>query len=122
MPIIYVVDGFEVKPKTLPGTVSIPPSGTVDFVRSDANADGAVDLADVTTILAYLFAGGTLPCLAAADVNGSHELNVADPVYLLNYLFAQGPPPPAPFPDCGTPDTSSARALPCERFPPCAGP
>jgi len=61
---------------------------------------GAVDIADVTYLVTYLYAGGTAPpCAAEADVNGSPDgnINISDLTYLVAYLF-QGGPDPVPCP------------------------
>ncbi len=89
-----------------------------DFLRTDANADGRVGLADVTAMLGYLFAHGPMPCLDAADVDDDGRVNLTDPIRLLLYLFATGRPPDAPFPACG-PD-GRPDLLPCGAAPGCA--
>jgi len=115
--VLFVVDGIEVKPATVPGFVRIP-SGK-EFVRGDANADGVVDIADAIFLLNYLFAGGDdPPCMAAADANGTREVNIADAVFLLNMLFGGGPQPPAPYPDCG-PYMPRRDRLSCEVYEAC---
>ena len=54
-------------------------------------------------MLLFLFQGGVLPpCLEACEVNADGTLDLADPLSIGNYLFTGGPPPPAPFPACGT--------------------
>ena len=74
------------------------------FVRGDANADGAVDLADPIAILGLLFAGGDLACAAAGDTNDDEQLDIADPIALLGLLFA-GSTPPLP-PECAADPTA----------------
>jgi hypothetical protein len=97
--VFLVVNGFEVRPSTLPGLVSIPLQG---FLRGDADGNGSIDINDPVTVLNWLFLGGDRPmCMEAADVNGTRDVNIADPVYLLSFLFLDGSPPPAPFPECG---------------------
>ncbi|MEM7167995.1 MAG: hypothetical protein AAF581_21255, partial [Planctomycetota bacterium] len=71
------------------------------FVRGDVNDDGAHNIVDPINILLYLFASGTMPCLAAADLDDNGNLDTADAVYLLSYLFNAGPAPAAPYPSCG---------------------
>ena len=100
--ILYVVQGFEVVPATLPGLVCLPPPVGTFFRRGDANSDEMWNMADPVTILGWLFQGRRRPpCLEAADVNGSKQVNLADAVYAFARLFSGGPPPPNPFPDCG---------------------
>lgn len=78
------------------------------FLRGDANADGALGLADAVYILSYLFTRGVAPvCLDALDTNDSGLITLADAVYILGYIFRSGPPPPPPFDTPGrdrTPD------------------
>ena len=40
-----------------------------DFIRGDANGDGAVSVADVQSILNYVYRGDGTGCLEALDVN-----------------------------------------------------
>jgi hypothetical protein len=87
-------------------------------VRGDANADGAVRIEDAIAVLGYLFSGGGLPCLNAADLEGNGAINVGDAIRILGYLFVSGPPPAPPFPDCGR--APAAGGLTCESFPACA--
>ncbi|MGH9363309.1 MAG: hypothetical protein ACRD2T_15470, partial [Thermoanaerobaculia bacterium] len=46
--VLLVIGGFELRPATLPGYVSIP---GVRFLRGDANGDGAVDISDPIAVL-----------------------------------------------------------------------
>lgn len=82
------------------------------FRRGDANRDAAVDLADGIAILQYLFAGGSLPCLDAADVDDDGSLLLGDAITLFSYLFSGGPPPSQPFPLPGS-DSLLADGLDC---------
>jgi PKD repeat protein len=83
-----------------------------EFMRADANSDGAVDISDGVFILSYLFVGGPAPtCLDTADADDSAEaassegINITDAVYVLNHLFLGGFSPPAPYPGCGVDPT-----------------
>ncbi len=63
--------------------------------RGDADGSGAVNVADLTYMVNYLFKGGPAPvCPEEGDADGSGATNVADLTYLVNYLFKGGPPPP----------------------------
>ena len=107
--VVYVVRGFEVRPRSLPGQVCLPSPG---FVRGDSNGDGEVDMSDAVTTLGWLFLGGRVPgCVEAADANGSGGVNIADPIYTLGWEFSGGPPPPFPFPECA----SAPLALGCDK-------
>jgi photosystem II stability/assembly factor-like uncharacterized protein len=67
---------------------------TVYAIRGDANADGAIDIADVVYLINYLFTNGPAPePLEAGDANCDGLVDIADAVYLINYLFIDGPPP-----------------------------
>jgi len=93
----------------------IPPEA--EFLRGDANGDGTVDISDPVAALGFLFAGGRLGCLDAADDDGSGEIDITDPIYSLGFSFLGGPPPPAPFPACG--EDPRADPLGCEAPPDC---
>ncbi|MCA8960722.1 MAG: VCBS repeat-containing protein [Planctomycetes bacterium] len=85
----------------------IPPT---EWIRGDDNQDGAVDIADAISILTRLFTPGSsdTTCRDAADVNDDGGVDISDPITLLSTIFVSAPPPPPPFPDCGsdpTPDT-----------------
>jgi hypothetical protein len=60
--------------------------------NGDANADGAVDVADVFYLIGELFAGGPAS-IGPPDANGDGSVDVLDVFYLINYLFAGGPAP-----------------------------
>ncbi|MFN0058668.1 MAG: proprotein convertase P-domain-containing protein [Planctomycetota bacterium] len=95
------------------------PSGP-NFRRADANADGALNIADAIFILSWLFAAGspTPSCVDAADANDDGSGNIGDAIFVLSALFLAGaPPPPPPGSVCG-PDPT-ADALGCLAFPPC---
>jgi hypothetical protein len=77
------------------------------FIRGDANLDRRTTLADVFTILRYLWLGGNLNCKSAADVDDDGEIGQSDALYLLGALFYRHSAPPAPFAKPGvdpTPD------------------
>ena len=60
----------------------------------DANNDGSVNVADVTFLIARIFAGGQAPdCQDQADANGDNNLNIADVTFLIARIFAAGPAP-----------------------------
>jgi uncharacterized repeat protein (TIGR03803 family) len=61
-------------------------------VPGDVNGDGAVSVADVFSLIGYLFAGGAAP-EGSADVNGDGRTDVQDVFYLISFLFAGGLPP-----------------------------
>lgn len=69
--------------------------------RGDVNHSGgdtAVDIADLTFMVDYLFGGGDAPlCDEEADVNDADDhvaIDISDLTYLVQYLFGGGPPPP----------------------------
>ncbi len=90
--------------KSEPITVPLPPPPPPRsrFIRTDANADGAIDITDAVFTLAFLFTGGSPPaCAAASDANSDRTIDLTDVVYTLGHLFLGGPPPRAPYPGCG---------------------
>ncbi len=82
------------------------------FLRGDVNSDGMVNVADGVAILSYLFTGGVLPCLDAADTDDGGVVDLADAISIFSYLFQGGPPPGVPFPVPGT-DLADTDALDC---------
>lgn len=114
--LITTASGQLVGPDSL-GTFTFERLGD-DFVRGDANDDGALDLSDVIATLASLFGGaGSLPCRDAGDANDDGGLDISDAVHSLAHLFGGGPAPPAPYPGCG-PDPSPD-GLDCSAFTGC---
>jgi len=95
--IVFSVGGQDVVPEIRNGQIqiSMPPP---EFVRGDANDNGALSISDPIFLLSYLFAGGTEPpCEDAADANDDGILDLSDPVSILGYLFMGGEiPPPSP--------------------------
>ena len=91
------------------------------FVRGDCDGDGTVggSVTDAIVLLGFNFLGASEPgCLAACDADGDGALRgtVGDAVYLLSFAFQGGPPPPPPFPECGS-ATAADLALGCRRPP-----
>jgi len=74
--------------------------------RGDANADGAVTIADAGFLSAYLLGEGQAPvrsCLA--DVNADASTSPADAFRLIDFIVAGGtPPPPQPAEVCNGAD------------------
>ena len=99
---------------TLPFT-SPPP----EFLRGDANSDGAFDISDVVGSLDYLFQGQSVPCLVALDSNDDETVDIGDTIFSLEALFGGGPSPWPPYQQCGVDETSGN--LGCEYFPACEG-
>lgn len=64
-------------------------------LRGDVNHSGAINVADLTYLVDYLFFDGPPPpCMEEGDVDGAGGINVADLTYLVDFLFFGGPPPP----------------------------
>jgi len=67
------------------------------YLCGDANADLAVNIIDITYIIAYLYNGGPAPLpLDAADVNASGDVNIIDITALIAYLYDSGSEPTCP--------------------------
>jgi hypothetical protein len=68
------------------------------FIRGDINADGVIDVFDMTYLLDYIFSDGPppLPVAEAGNVNASPDgmIDVFDLTYLIDYIFSGGPAPP----------------------------
>ncbi len=68
----------------------------------DADASGQVNIADVVSLVNYIFAGGSAPAdEASGDFNCSNQTDIADAVYFISYVFASGPAP-CDGPNCDT--------------------
>jgi hypothetical protein len=67
---------------------------TAAVLHGDCNANGIINVGDVTYLRNYLYYGGPPPIpYEAGDVNCDGIINVGDMVYLQNYLWRGGPPP-----------------------------
>jgi len=65
-------------------------------LRGDYDSDGAIKVADLTQLVAYLFRGGPAPgCFEHGDIDGDGTIKVSDLTLLISYLFRSGPPPAA---------------------------
>ena len=66
-------------------------------LRGDPDNSLAINVADITYMVAYLFNGGPQPVsVQAGDANRDFLINISDVTYLVDYLFKAGPPPPTP--------------------------
>ncbi len=115
---LTVIDRTKYTNKEVSVTVKPAPRDT-SFRRGDANADGALNIADPIFLLKYLFAGGRSPsCADAGDGNDDGRLDISDAVALLAVLFGAKPSLPEPFLQCGS--DPSPDELSCRSFAPCA--
>jgi len=67
------------------------------YIVGDVDGSGAIDVADLTYLVNYLFIGGPAPVPEESgnlDCNG--EIDVADLTFLVAYLFLGGPEPVCP--------------------------
>lgn len=87
------------------------------FRRGDANADGAITLADAIHILYGLYGGEAFQCELAADVDDDDGISRRDALLLLLHLFRGRGPLTAPSPGCGY----ELSHLPCASAAGCAG-
>jgi hypothetical protein len=64
------------------------------YVCGDANGDEAVNILDITFLIAYKYMGGPPPeTPEACDVNGDDAINILDITYLIAYKYMGGPEP-----------------------------
>ena len=66
------------------------------IVAGNANnhASDKVNIADITFLIARIFAGGPAPdCQDEGDANGSDSINIADVTFLIARIFAGGAEP-----------------------------
>jgi hypothetical protein len=98
------------------GEVSTSP----EFLRGDADGNGALEVTDPILNLTFQFVGGVeVTCMDALDDDDSGAIDVSDPIYNLTVQFIGGPAIPAPgFEVCGPDPTEDA--LSCEAFPACS--
>lgn len=87
----YLVTGEYVDASPLTHT------GQVWFIgklTGDFNLDGIVDIADLTLLVAYMFARAAMPPdIENMDITGDCKCNVIDITYFVCYLYDSGPPP-----------------------------
>ena len=101
---LVFVDGFGNEIASFPGGFTYFDDGI--FIRGDVSCDGAVNLADVSAIAAYVAGAGAVPVvLDAADIDDDGVVHIGDAVLLANFLFSGGAPPAAPYPEAGTDPT-----------------
>ena len=79
-----------------------------NFIRSDVNDDGNINITDVIYLLNYLFSDRliSVSCLDAADIDDNSVVEITDAIYLLAYLFQGGDLPREPFNQCGIDQTA----------------
>ncbi len=71
-----------------PGRVAGISVDSEPFRRGDCDADGAVTISDVVSILRFIFRGDMSPtCLAGCDLDGDAGLAVDDAIVLLGRMF-----------------------------------
>ncbi len=69
-------------------------SAPVLVQAGDLDQDGAINIADLTYLVSYLFQGGPAPDpYGSGDVNCDGTVNVADLTYFVAYFFQGGPEP-----------------------------
>ena len=65
-----------------------------DIERGDVNADGAVNISDVTILIGLLMSGNTDDLTAAADCNMDGSINISDVTSLINFMMSGSWPVP----------------------------
>lgn len=72
-----------------------PLSTAIDFQCGDINNNGSIDVADLVTLVSFMFSGGTPPAYPpAADCDGSGSLDISDLVCWVDWMFGNGQIPP----------------------------
>ena len=61
---------------------------TPGYIAGDVNADGEVNIGDVTALIDYLLSDNAGISLQAADVQGDGEINIGDVTALIDLLLA----------------------------------
>ncbi len=79
-------------PQFISGAIS-----TKFVLRGDADNTGVINIADVTYVVAWIFAGGPGPVtVQSGDANADFDIRIDDVLYLIEYIFRGGPAPPSP--------------------------
>jgi hypothetical protein len=66
--------------------------GLVGDLPGDLDGDGFVTAIDLSLMIDYAFAGGSLTNVSNADVNGDCDVNLLDIVIVIDHLFMNGAP------------------------------
>jgi len=66
------------------------------FIRGDVDGSGSVSLGDCVSVLAYLFANGSVFCEQAADFDDNEQVSLGDAIVGLSFLFTGGLAPSSP--------------------------
>ena len=85
--IYYYSNGQAVLGSTTPYYTIVFPAEP-QFTEGDVNDDGAVNIADVTSLIDYLLGSGNAVNELAADVNGDQSINIADVTALIDMLLS----------------------------------
>jgi hypothetical protein len=63
-------------------------------MRGDFNDDSSIDVADLTSLVAYMFKSGAAPsCLDHIDINNDDSVDINDLTLLVAYMFKEGAVP-----------------------------
>ena len=95
---LYVEDdsGSTVSDPPLADEITYNYSVSAGFICGDSNADGALNIFDITCIIAYLYLDGPPEPIESADVNIDDAVNIFDVTYMISYLYLDGSPPCEP--------------------------
>jgi agmatine deiminase len=67
------------------------------YLCGDANGDGALNIFDITSLIAYLYIDGEPPYpMQAGDINSADDINIFDVTDLISYLYLGGAEPNCP--------------------------
>jgi hypothetical protein len=114
---ILTINGVSNLPDLSSGEICF--SNSAPFIRGDANADGAENLADAIFLISYFFTDGAQPgCTSSADANSDLKVDIGDAIFLINHQFLNGSAPASPYPNCGG-DPLGSGGLGCTDFSTC---
>lgn len=93
---IHYPPGHEFMDLSLDLAFALSTEQACDCQPGEANADGTINIFDITYLITYLYLGGPAPvpyALCNGDPNCDCTCNIFDITYLIQFLYLSGPPP-----------------------------
>jgi hypothetical protein len=79
---------------TLLGDPTLKLSRYMENQTGDVTGDGMINIADIVSLVNYLFRGGDAPNpMRLGDPNADCQVNIGDLIFLVNYLYLNGSAP-----------------------------